>query len=346
MLDPASKTKTKICGFVLAILFSACGKTSQQSVNAPSSGKAGAADADPTPDQGPDSDISEYVEGKFITAHYSVKANVLGMGVCDGEVDIAIDPGLGGTAGKLFDLQGGMTCMGQELDFAKMLNGNDTGQPPVTEISDHVMGFKQLGPLLFEPARPFFPIFIATKKKDLRSLSVSRSLQMQNQATGEAGSGEVAINVTEFEMSYNPPAMVRTFKNSMRYNVTTSGFDTVKDKFSNMLFDRIEMVISLDPIAIPYILFQGKVNDAMAAQQTQGGGGGGGGIGDMLGGGGAIGGVLGGGPLGGVIKALIPIITDMIDVKVEFDMMSMEGIKDTSFDDEDADIEDDLSKDD
>jgi hypothetical protein len=323
----------------MTALLISCGEKKPAGVNnvSPSKGSGDGGGTEAGTEERSPEDIQNYVDGSFIKAHYKVTANVLGMGVCNGEVDISIDPALGAT-GKLLDIQGGMSCMGQELDFAQMIGSG--AEPPKTAIADHVMGFEAMGPILFQPARPFFPIFIATQKKDLRNLSVSRNLQMQNQATGEAGIGTIAVNVTEFEAAYQPPPMVRTFKNCLRYNATTTGFDTVKDKFTNFLFDKIEMVISLDPIAIPYILFQGKVADAMAAQNAQGGGGGG--LGDLLGGGGA-GGITDLIPGGGIIKSLIPILTDMVDVKVEFEMMSMEGVSDSSYNSDDADIEEQLS---
>jgi hypothetical protein len=280
------------------------------------------------------------VEGAFLDAEYSVDANVIGMGICNGEANIKIDPILGAKTGQMLVIEGGMSCMGMQIDLGAMMAGAGGAAPPKVKAKNGVMGFSTLGPVTFIPSRPLFPLFLALKPKELASLSVSKDIKLSNSASGEAGSGSISLTVTETDMDYTPPGMVKKFQKAIRYNTVVSGFDTVKDKFSNFLFDEIEMVISLKPIAIPYVKFQGKVADAMEAGKNMPGGGGGDMLGGLLGAGGGGGGALGG------LGALIPILTNLIDVKVELNLTSMEGIEDTSFDKDEFEGDDDDDDDD
>jgi hypothetical protein len=127
----------------------------------------------------------------------------------------------------------------------------------------------------------------------------------------------------------------RPFPKTLDFETTTQGFDGV-NKIINMLFDRMEFRISLDPLAIPYISFKGKVADFMAAQQAAGGGAGGGlggGLGGLLGGGAGAGGA--GGLGGGLFGVIVQSLTKVISIDFEAHLVEQQGLSYRTADEED-----------
>jgi len=273
-------------------------------------------------------ELSEIAKGKFLDAEYRVKITAAFLEVCGGDIKIALDPTLGASGGQMFDFKSTISCLGQEFDLGEMLKGAGGDAPPEIEIKDNVIGFKSMGAVSFQPSRPLIPSFLATKKSKLKSLAVTREVALWNKETGDKGKGSVSLTVTEFGVPYTPPDMVKSFKNTLTFNSQVTGFSNIKSKLTNMLFDKFEAKISLDPIAIPYFRVEFKAEEA-AAGGLGGGAGGAGGLGGLLNGGGL------GGDAGGAMGPLIKLAMKIIVVKAEAFLISQEGVEDSSFDSED-----------
>jgi hypothetical protein len=343
------------------VLFvAACGDNAKK-VDA-SAGRTGGA-ADNKGDLGDTSSPSDLIAGQsLIDATYKITVTVLGMGTCDGDAQLKLNANFGkstdAASSKLLDLTGTINCplLGCQMDLGQMVGGA-AGPPPGVAIDpnplvieDGVMHLKQLGFSKFEPPRPFFPAFLSAKREKLSGLSRSVSLTATDLTDGKQGSGSVNMSMVSFGQSYDASEMGKTFTDSMVFELTTDGFDGM-NKVAAVLFDRLQFGMSLKPLALLHLEFEGPVSDLMAAQAAAGGGGGGCGSGGLLGGagggaGGGIGGLLGGltgggggglgglmgGPFGQIAKQLFMKI---INVKMRADLVSMKGVDPNSTSDSD-----------
>jgi hypothetical protein len=303
-------------------------------------------------------DPADLIAGQsLIDAKYKVTVHVMGIGTCDGEANLKLNANFGkGTdaaAAQLLELSGTLNCplLGCQMDLAQMVGGAAGAPPGASEsdplvVKDSVMHLKQLGLSKFSPPRPFFPAFLSARREDLDGLYRSVELRATDLTDGTSGEGSVTLKMLGFGESYDAKAMGRTFSDSMTFELKTEGFDGM-NKIKAVLFDRLEFALSVKPLALLHIAFEGPVSDLLAAQAAAGGqsggcgsgaggggaggalgglfgGGAGGGLGGLFGGGGGGGlGALMGGPLGQLAKQLF---LQIINVNMRADLVSMKGV--------------------
>lgn len=271
-------------------------------------------------------------DDKLLHATYDINVVSVGMPVCKGDIELQVAAMKSDTA-KLFDIPAGKvkcTLMG-EIDLAATLGafaGAETVKDPMVVAND-VISLKQVGLGVYSPARPMMPSFIASSKEALRNLNYSKTVTV-TAADGKTASGTSLVHTLEFGASYKPPRMSRTFNNVIHFEVINTGFNGV-DKVTNMLFDRMEFRISLNPIAVLSIGFKGKAADYMAAAKNNPGlgGAGGGPLGGLTSG---AGGIAGGGLFGMIVQGLVKII----DVEMKMDLVTQDGLEKISEESEDS----------
>jgi len=74
----------------------------------------------------------------------------------------------------------------------------------------------------------------------------------------------MTIRMLEFGKNYRSDNVGRNFPDSFTFEVTNQGFESI-DKAANVIFDRIAMSMSLNPVAILALSFSG---DAYSLKQT------------------------------------------------------------------------------
>jgi hypothetical protein len=268
-------------------------------------------------------------DAAFLDADYKFDiTSLFEIGVCKGDIGLKLNANMGKEAtSALFEIPKGKSIidcgfLGGKVDLAEMLgafskNPVEQVKDPIV-VKDNVISLKQLGAGLYDPPRPLLPSFIATKKSKLASLNVTETVTMKNIKDGTTASGTINVRTIGIDQTYKPQRMQRQFNKVLHFEVTNKGFQGA-DKLGNLLFDRMEFKISLDPLAILYVEFKGKVSDAMKAMSSGGGAAGGAGAGGAAGGLGS----LASGPL-------IGALTKVIDVKLKLDLISMKGLEDSN----------------
>lgn len=205
----------------------------------------------------------------FLRAKYQVSLRTLGIDACKGEVIIRVKAKMssgGADAAQLFEIKDGLVkCAGLGVfDVAEML-GSMQAQPVPSEVKqpvevrDNVIGLKAMGSAVYEPARPMLPSFLAASPQELAALNVTRPVSMFDGNTQTTSNGVISIQTLGFG-SWQPPNMARTFPKVLHFRTSTTGFNDA-DKISNMMADVLEFRISLDPIAILSIYFEGRASD-------------------------------------------------------------------------------------
>jgi hypothetical protein len=243
--------------------------------------------------------------------------SLLGIEVCKGDIQIKINPAFDKqSTNKIFDIPEGVLSCGMlgQINLAQALGAFNSVKPPdllngaePVEVKDHVLRVKQLGYGLYNPARPLLPTFLSATPEELRRIQASSAVTLQDTKAGKTAQGNVALKVTTTGGVETPELIGKKFRKIMVFEVLNTGFDGV-DKLSNFLFEKMEFKVSLQPLAILSIYFEGRISDVAGS----------------MGGGGAV---L---PQGPIISAL----TKVIKVKMKADLISMEGL-DGDQDDED-----------
>ncbi len=341
----------------VAASLSGCGEKNNKQVKSGGGGTAKSADEDPKTDNtNPQTDLKNEVvdpNASLILANYYVEVKSLGIRACTGGIQLKVNANMGKASGggKMLDIpQGSLDCgLLGKIDLTQILGsaaGASTVEPVVT-VKDDVIHLSAVGGGVFtqnpasDPGRPMFPSFIAGDPDNLARLNLNKQVTVISQMEqNKTASGTVSLKMLYFNKLYESPHMKqkRPFPKTLDFESTTQGFDGV-NKIINMLFDRMEFRISLDPLAIPYISFKGKVADFMAAQSAAGGGAGGaagglgGGLGGLFGGSGGAGGAggLGGGRFGTLIQGL----TKVISIEFEAHLVEQQGLSYKTAEEED-----------
>lgn len=256
-------------------------------------------------------------DASFLDATYNIDVTSLfGIGVCKGEIELKFNAALGdGSSAEMFEIPKGVIDCGMvgKINLAEVLGAfakQEQVKDPVV-VKNDVIKLKQLGGGTYEPPRPLMPSFIASKKEKLAALDFTETTTLTSLKDGKKSSGTVNVRTIGVDQSYKPVRMQRQFNKVLHFEVINKGFQD-SDKFSNMLFDRMEFKISLDPIAVVYIEFKGKISDALKAAKENPG---------------AAGGATGG--IGGLAdRPLISALTKVIDVTIKMDLVKMKGLKD------------------
>jgi len=244
-------------------------------------------EADATPDSLGSDPVNplENIQGNILDATYNLSIKAGFLQVCKGTLNIKVNASVatgGGAGGGLpFQMPDScLSCMGAKIDISKFLQsmggsvGSTSGPPPaaadVIHIQDGVIGIKDMGGVKFSPARPILPSFMALKPEELRNLNTSWNTTMANTISGESGSGIFYSKVVESDQPYQSPDMGYTFKKSLKFETTYSGFDSVKGKSQSMLLDKMGMVVSIDPLAFPRIFVELNAGKMRAEMQQSG----------------------------------------------------------------------------
>lgn len=261
-------------------------------------------------------------DASFLDATYDIAVTSLfGISVCKGDINLKFNAAMGeGNTAEMFEIpKGDIDCgLAGKINLAEVLGAfgkQEQVKDPVV-VKNNLINLKQLGGGTYHPPRPLLPSFIATKKEALAALNYTETTTLTSLKDGKKASGTVNVRTIGVDQSYKPVRMQRQFNKVLHFEVINKGFQDT-DKFSNMLFDRMEFKISLDPIAVVYIEFKGKISDALkAAKENPGAAGGAGGAGAA----GGIGGLADG--------PLIGALTKVIDVTIKLDLVKMKGLKD------------------
>ncbi len=328
-MTTGSKNVNRILFAVLLAAITSCGEKSK-GVNAPRQNAEAKKDELPLDAKKPAT--AEELIGKdaaFLDAEYKFDiTSLFGIGVCKGDIGLKLNANIGKVAtAALFEIpkdKGVIDCgfLGGKVNLADMIGAfaKDQAEAPKDPlvVKNDVISLKQLGFGVYSPPRPLLPSFIAAKKEKLASLNFTETVTMTNSKDGTSASGSITVRTIGIDQSYKPLRMQRQFNKVLHFEVLNSGFNG-SDKISNLLFDRMEFKISLDPLAILYVEFKGKVADAMKAMNAAGGAAGGAGAGGAAGG------------LGGITSGpLIGALTKVIDVKLKLDLISMKGLEDSN----------------
>lgn len=205
----------------------------------------------------------------FLRAKYSLSLRTVGVNACKGEVVIRVKAKMsaeGTGAAQLFEINDGIVkCAGLGIFNVKEMLGSMEAQPtpssikqPV-EVRDNVIGLKGMRNTIYEPARPMLPSFLAASPQELAMLNLTRAVNMVDGDTQQSSNGEITIQTLAFG-PWQPPNLQRSFPKVLHFRTTTKGFEGA-DKISNLMADVLEFRISLDPIAILSIYFEGRASD-------------------------------------------------------------------------------------
>jgi len=204
----------------------------------------------------------------LLEATFQLSAKAAGIQLCDGVVTMRINAAIGKSSNaSLLELPT------TEVDCA--LIGKLNLKPIVGIFSDskalakpivenNVLYFDRIGSSAFSPPRPFLPSFIASSREELKSINVSRQVTVTDSKRNQTGRGTMALKMIEFGKNYRSDNLSRNFPDSFTFELTNQGFETI-DKTSNIIFDRIAMSMSLNPVAILALSFSG---DAQSIKQT------------------------------------------------------------------------------
>jgi hypothetical protein len=204
----------------------------------------------------------------LLDATFELKAKAAGIELCDGTINIRINAAFGKTKNaSIFELPT------SEIDCAligklnlKPIVGlySDSSALPEPILADNVLFFDRIATTTFKPPRPFLPSFLAASREELKNLNVTRTVTVKDEKRKQSASGTMTLKMLAFGANYQSPIVGRSFPDTFTFEVKNTGFEGI-DKTSNVLFDRIAMTMSLNPIAILELGFSG---DAASLKQS------------------------------------------------------------------------------
>ena len=215
-------------------------------------------------------------DATFLDAEFKVEVRTLGAPICEGTVNVRVNATIGKQdSPKLFDIPSGMIdCHIHKFDLAQILGGAMAKTPkiPIEEslmVRDSIIYMKQLGAGLYTPPRPVFPSFLASKKEIIRSIDQRVALRLDDQKYNKAANGEIRLKVNTLGVPYYLRSMGLNFPNTMQFALETRGFDGL-NKPENFLFQKMEFIMSLAPIALLRLDFSGPVSDLASGASSVG----------------------------------------------------------------------------
>lgn len=245
----------------------------------------------------------------FLDAKFDVLVNAVGSDVCGGSADIKLNANVGGdgpNAAQLLSVPYGVIdCTVYKIDLAQLLGSltqSSGGAAPI-EVKDGVIALPTMGTGLYTPPRPMLPSFLAEDRDTLRNLDHFVNLQVYDQNAQKTDVGSVRLRVTSLGEPYRVEALQRTFDDTIQFEITVEGLDAV-DRVDNFIFERMGFVMSLDPIALLHIEFDGPASDLADGADR---------IGIDL-------------PQDGLMGAVVEGIGKMIDVHIALDLRWMQGL--------------------
>jgi len=275
----------------------------------------------------------------LVDAYYDMKVtSLLGITVCQGRAHVKVNIALKATDQnfQLFQIPEGMLdcgIIGRQINLAEVLGAFSGAQPPDVQdpivVQNNLIAVKVIGYGLYTPPRPMMPSFISSTLDALRSLDQTVSVHVNDTRENKQSDGQVHVKTLAVGDTYKPVAMQRTFKDVLSFEVQNTGFNGV-NKVPNALFDRMAFKISLNPMAVLNISFDGSVSDFMAADPQQGQTTSGSTTGTATTSSPTTGGSTSGNNiLTGVLGQLIlGAVTKIIKVHVDMDLVKMSGLDD------------------
>jgi len=316
-----------LTGIALALILSACAKGEGDWVTPAQSSQSGAEQAAATQGADATGNLQDALPqgGTLLDTEYNINVTALGMSMCQGGIHLKINATFSSqSTTQLFEVpEGTVHCsLFGDIDLKGLLGGFAQSQTQVQDpivVEDNIIEIRQIGDGTYDPPRPMLPSFIAGDRSALQSLNVTKSVTINSTKEGKTATGSSTIHMLSFGVPGSTPQMKRTFKDTLDFEVVNTGFDNV-DKVSNMLFDRMEFKISLNPIAILHVSFKGSAHDYMVAQKNNPGLATGG-AGGILGGSGTSGGLM-----GGLVNLIVDGVSHLITVDLEMDLMAQQGL--------------------
>lgn len=204
----------------------------------------------------------------LLEATFQLSAKAAGIPICDGTVTMKINAAIGKSSNvSLFELpQSEVDCALIGKINLKPIVGmfSDSSALPKPIVEENVLFFDRIGSSTYTPPRPFLPSFLASSRENLQSLNLKRQVTVQDGKRNQSGSGTMTIKMLEFGRNYRSDQLSRNFPDSFTFEITNQGFENI-DKTSNILFDRIAISMSLNPVSILALTFSG---DAQSIKQT------------------------------------------------------------------------------
>lgn len=211
----------------------------------------------------------------LINAKYKINVSTFGA-KCEGLAQIKIKADFAKDA-KLFDLPyGKINCDGfakmfgyGEINIAEMMSVL-AGSSEYTSLTvvDKVIRLKGLGPFAYQkPYRPFMPSFLAATREELQAIHIANEpVTVIDARTKQIGTGSTSISVSGFDtpflLNLHPERF--TLPDTFQIAVTNDGFKKF-DRVTSFLFDKLDMTVSLKPIAVPKLHLETRVKDLMKA---------------------------------------------------------------------------------
>lgn len=209
-------------------------------------------------------------DASIVHAKYAITLRTAGVDACTGAVVIRVKaqapPKTGDSSAGLFSIDDGIVkCPGVgTFDLKEMMGAFQDQSPPpdmskAVDVTDHVIGLKALRDGRYDPPRPLLPSFLASEPDQLRTLDLKRSVTLTDTKTNTTATGEVQVKTLSLG-EYKPEKMERTFPKVLHFQTTNTGFAEA-DKISNFIFDSMQFHISLAPLVILRIQFNGRASD-------------------------------------------------------------------------------------
>lgn len=214
----------------------------------------------------------EQILGKDATAlkaKYAINVDAIFNKICKGELEFLLKA-TPQKNGQLFDIPtGNVKCVGGLLgnfnlvEILAILAGGAEDSTLVM-VKGAAIYLKALRQTTFsQPYRPFLPSFIAGSPEELATLDVTESIDAVHTVSKKVSHGSSHLKVLNFDQPLVSTELGVTLPKTMKFRMENSGFEDYEDRVGAMMFDVIEMEISLNPIAIVSMRFETKMKDLM-----------------------------------------------------------------------------------
>lgn len=264
--------------------------------------------------QGTKSEAAFDPHAALLEASFDVRVDVVGYDACRGSADLKLNTaaGKGPNAAQVLEIPAGLIdCAGYEIDLRELLGslaqGVGTGDEPPIIVEGGVIALPVMGSGLYTPARPMFPSFLAEDRETLRAMDRLVNLDVYDQSAEKRDHGSVRLRVLSVGAPYRVESLQRTFDDTIQFELTVDGFEEV-DRVDNFIFERMAFVMSLDPVALLHIEFEGPASDLADGADR---------IGVDV-------------PQEGMMGEVVDAFGRLIDVRIVLDLRSMQGLGESS----------------
>jgi len=271
----------------------------------------------------------ELPTGEFFRAAYKLSVKTKGgLEICGGKAELLVRINPFG-----FEVPAGaVKCLLNmvQIDLKSMLAGLSAGAngtagagmpgPQIVEglsVQAPLIRARTFNSVQFIPDRPMFLAPFSLTVDELDTFERSETVQVRDPA-GAVSNGSFVTRVVGTNETYNTERGA-TYDKVVRWEMRANGFAAAKDP-RYFLFDRVEVGINLEPIAITKVAVEGRVKDFMKAMP--------GSEGQMIQGLGSVGQLFGGGGGGGgaIIGALATVLVEVMQMRVSLELIEQRGL--------------------